>query len=87
MTSFKEKPITDSEVINAGFFVLSTDIFDYLDDDKTIWEEEPLMKLTSENQLMCWRHNGFWQPMDTLRDKNLLEDLWQNKSAPWKIWE
>ncbi|CAM3858552.1 glucose-1-phosphate cytidylyltransferase [Parendozoicomonas haliclonae] len=84
--SFKEKPKGDGAMINGGFFVLSPKVIDLIEGDATTWEQEPLMKLAEQNQLMAFKHKGFWQPMDTLRDKHLLEDLWQSGSAPWKIW-
>lgn len=85
--SFKEKPKGDGAMINGGFFVLKPSVLDYLTDDSTTWEQEPLMRLAAEEQLMAYEHSGFWQPMDTLRDKNLLEDLWASGKAPWKTWE
>jgi len=85
--SFKEKPKGDGAMINGGFFVLKPEVLNYLVDDSTIWEQEPLMKLAAEGQLMAYEHAGFWQPMDTLRDKLLLEDLWDKGRAPWKTWE
>jgi glucose-1-phosphate cytidylyltransferase len=84
---FSEKPQTGEGWINGGFFVFQRSVFDYIRDDSTILERDPLEKLASENELMAFRHEGFWQPMDTLRDKNLLEDLWGSKEAPWKVWE
>ncbi len=84
--SFKEKPQGDGAMINGGFFVLSPSVIDYIDGDGTIWEREPLEKLASENQLSAYRHKGFWQAMDTIRDKNHLEELWAANKAPWKIW-
>ncbi len=84
---FKEKPKGDGAMINGGFFVLSPKIFRRINDDDTIWEQEPLMGLANDNQLMAYEHQGFWQPMDTLRDKILLEKLWQSDQAPWKTWE
>jgi len=84
--SFKEKPKGDGAMINGGFFVLSPKVIDYIDDDTTIWEQYPLMQLAKENQLTAYEHYGFWQPMDTLRDKHQLEDLWQSGRAPWKLW-
>ena len=86
VTSFMEKPKGDGAIINGGFFVLSPKILDYLDDDQTIWEQEPLRKLSEEGELMAFHHDGFWQPMDTLRDKLYLEELWLSENAPWKIW-
>ena len=84
--SFKEKPKGDGSMINAGFFVLSPKIIDFIDGDETVWEHEPLMNLADNDQLMAFKHDGFWQPMDTLFDKNSLEELWETKKAPWKIW-
>lgn len=84
--SFQEKPKGDGVSINGGFFVLSQGVFDYLESDETIWEREPLERLAQEGDLAAFKHNGFWQPMDTLRDKEFLEQLWQSGSAPWKIW-
>jgi glucose-1-phosphate cytidylyltransferase len=86
VVSFKEKPKGDGAMINGGFFVLSPRVLDYIVDDQTIWEREPLETLASEGQLSAYQHHGFWQPMDTLRDKNHLEELWQAGAAPWKIW-
>ena len=83
---FKEKPIGDEGWINGGFFVLEPHVLDLIDNDKCVWEQEPLKKLANEKQLKCFRHSGFWRPMDTLRDKNILEELWINDNAPWKIW-
>lgn len=87
VTSFKEKPRGDGGLINGGFFVLSTNVIDLISNDQTIWEREPLEKLAESNQLKAYPHQGFWQPMDTLRDKHLLEDLWATGKAPWKVWE
>jgi glucose-1-phosphate cytidylyltransferase len=84
--SFLEKPQGDGNWINGGFFVLSPKIFDFIKGDETIWEREPLEKLAQNDQLSAFCHHGFWQPMDTLRDKNLLEELWSTGKAPWKIW-
>ncbi len=85
--SFKEKPRGDGTLINGGFFVLSPKVLSYLKDDNTIWEQEPLMQLAQDGELMAHPHYGFWQPMDTLHDKNTLEKLWANGAAPWKIWD
>lgn len=85
--SFMEKPKGDGAMINGGFFVLSPKVLGYLKDDSTVWEQEPLMKLAAEGELMAYEHHGFWQPMDTLRDKHHLEELWQSGKAPWKSWE
>lgn len=84
--NFKEKPQGDGAVINGGFFVLTPAIFDYLADDSAVWEQEPLSQLAEEGELAAFLHGGFWQPMDTLRDKQYLEHLWQSGSAPWKVW-
>lgn len=86
VVSFVEKPKGDGGLVNGGFFVLSPDVLDYLSDDKTVWEREPLERLASEGQLAAFPHHGFWQPMDTLRDKTYLEELWQSGEAPWKVW-
>lgn len=83
---FIEKPTGDGGMINGGFFVLSKDIFNLIEGQDTVWEQEPLRKLARDNQLMAFEHNGFWQPMDTLRDKELLESLWNKNKAPWKKW-
>lgn len=85
--SFREKPKGDGALINGGFFVLSPSVLDTLSDDSDVWEQEPLMGLAASGELMAYEHQGFWQPMDTLRDKHLLEELWQGGSAPWKSWE
>ena len=86
VSEFKEKPQGDGSLINAGYFVLNKDIFDYIEGDKTTWEQAPLENLAEDNQLMAYEHAGFWQPMDTLRDKQSLENLWAASSAPWKVW-
>lgn len=83
---FQEKPQGDGSWINGGFFVLEPDIFQYIENDDVLWEKQPLFKLSSINQLVAYRHSGFWKPMDTLRDKNELESLWDKGAAPWKIW-
>ena len=84
--SFNEKPVGDGAWINGGFFVLEPSTIDYIDDDLTTWEAEPLQRLAKEGQLNAYRHSEFWQPMDTLRDKMYLEELWEKNEAPWKIW-
>ena len=84
--SFQEKPRGDGGMINGGFFVLSPRVLDYLQDDGTIWEQAPLQTLANEGELMAFEHHGFWQPMDTLRDKANLEELWASGNAPWKRW-
>ena len=83
---FVEKPRGDGALINGGFFVLNTKIFNEIDGDNTIWEQEPLNTLANKGELMAFKHDGFWQPMDTLRDKNSLEELWGSNKAPWKLW-
>jgi glucose-1-phosphate cytidylyltransferase len=84
--SFVEKPAGDGAWINGGFFVLEPQVIDYIKDDNSIWEREPLENLTKESQLFAYKHEGFWKPMDTLRDKIELERLWSTKEAPWKVW-
>jgi glucose-1-phosphate cytidylyltransferase len=87
VTGFVEKPRGDGGLINGGFFVLSPKCLNLIDGDQTIWEGEPLTKLVEMKQMMAFEHRGFWQPMDTLRDKKLLEDLWISGKAPWKVWK
>ena len=86
VTGFQEKPPGDGAAINGGFFVLNSKIFDLVDDDQTIWEDGPLNKLAANGQLEAFKHQGFWHAMDTLRDKNYLEELWAGQEAPWKCW-
>jgi len=86
VTKFIEKPQGDGGWINGGFFVLDPKTIDYISDDMTSWEREPLENLASDGQLSAYKHYGFWHPMDTLRDKNMLEDMWQSGKAPWKVW-
>jgi glucose-1-phosphate cytidylyltransferase len=83
---FIEKPKGDNSWINGGFFVFETNVFDFIKNDSTILEKDPLTSLSTQNQLNAYKHNGFWQPMDTLRDKNYLEGLWNSKNIPWKTW-
>ena len=83
---FVEKPRGDGGWINGGFFVLQPEVISLIDNDATSWELEPMARLASGDQLRAFEHTGFWQPMDTLREKNLLEDLWQSGRAPWKCW-
>ncbi len=85
--SFQEKPKGDNSWINGGFFVLDPEVINYIDGDNSIWEQTPLKKLAKEGELSAYHHEGFWQPMDTLRDKNTLEELWDSQNAPWKCWE
>jgi glucose-1-phosphate cytidylyltransferase len=87
ITGFREKPPGDGARINGGFFVLSPRVFDYIAGDATSWEREPLERLAAEGQLSAYMHDGFWQPMDHLRDKLLLEEIWNSGAAPWKVWE
>lgn len=86
VVEFVEKPEGDGAVINGGFFVLSPKVIDYITNDQVAWEGEPLKTLALHNELMAFKHNGFWQPMDTLRDKNQLEALWASNAAPWRQW-
>jgi glucose-1-phosphate cytidylyltransferase len=85
--NFIEKPKGDGAMVNAGFFILSPKVLSYLKDETTVWEKEPLENLAKDGQLMSFKHDGFWQPMDTLRDKITLEELWNQNKAPWKIWD
>lgn len=87
VSSFKEKPDGDGAWINGGFFVLEPEVFEYIEGDSTVWEKEPLENLAGNGNLAAYKHNGFWQPMDTLRDKNVLEKLWSSEKTPWKIWK
>ena len=84
--TFREKPKNDGALINGGFFVLSPEVIDYITDDHTAWESEPLERLAREGSLAAYTHQGFWQQMDTLRDKVYLEELWKSGNAPWKVW-
>jgi len=83
---FVEKPAGAGGWINGGFFVLEPKVFDYIQDENTIWEREPMENLAKDNQLNAFKHSSFWQPLDTLRDKNVLEELWNSNKAPWKVW-
>lgn len=87
VTDFQEKPKGDGAWVNAGFFVMEPEVFDYIDGDFTILEREPLENLARDEQLVAYKHGGFWQPMDTLRDKTALEKYWQSGQAPWKVWQ
>jgi glucose-1-phosphate cytidylyltransferase len=84
---FVEKPKDGAGLINGGFFILSPKVLDYIENDTTVWEQEPLNRLTAEGQLEAYIHSGFWQPMDTIYEKNLLEDMWSGGKAAWKRWE
>ena len=86
VTGFVEKPRGDGGLINGGFFVLSPAVLDYIEGDQTSWEGRPLIRLAADGEMMAFEHSGFWQPMDTVRDKNLLEELWSSGEAPWKCW-
>jgi len=84
---FQEKPKGDGGWINAGFFVLQPEVIDFIDGDDTTFEQEPLINLAKDGQLKAFKHTGFWQPMDTLRDNKMLEELWASNQADWKVWE
>ncbi len=86
ISAFIEKPPGDNAFINGGFFVLSPKVLGYIAEDSTAWELEPLQTLAAEGELMAYRHGGFWHAMDTLRDKNQLEAMWQSGEAPWRLW-
>ncbi len=87
ITSFREKPPGDGVWINGGYFVLHPDVIDYIEGDETVWEREPMERLALEHNLAAYKHGGFWQPMDTMRDKTLLENLWAGGRPPWKVWD
>jgi glucose-1-phosphate cytidylyltransferase len=84
---FTEKPLGDGSLVNGGYFVLEPEVFDYVKGNNTVWEKEPLENLATENQLSAFVHKGFWHALDTLRDKNNLEELWNSKNTPWKVWK
>ena len=86
VSGFREKSVLDGPVINGGYFVLEPSVLDRIEGDQTVWEEEPLRGLVEDEQLSVYRHDGFWQNMDTLRDKHVLQDLWQKGGAPWRMW-
>jgi glucose-1-phosphate cytidylyltransferase len=86
VTTFKEKPQGDGAWINGGFFVLEPEVLDYVNGDDTVWEREPMERLAQTRQLSAYRHKGFWHPMDTLRDKKVLDKMWETDQAPWKVW-
>lgn len=87
ITKFREKPKGDGAWVNGGFFILEPGVIDYIDDDMSVWEQEPLARLARDGMLSAYKHFGFWQPMDTLRDKMYLENLWASGNPPWRIWE
>ena len=87
VASFQEKPHDDTGWVNGGFFVIEPNVFEYINGDETMWEKEPLERLTRERQLGAYKHYGFWQPMDTLRDKNKLQQIWESGIVPWKVWD
>ncbi len=87
VNSFEEKPRGDGIATNGGFFVLNPNVARYLTDDSTIWEQEPVRGLAADGQLACYRHEGFWQPMDTIRDRQILEEHWDSGSPPWRVWD
>lgn len=87
VTGFIEKPRGDGGAINGGFFVLSPKVLDFIEGDQSSWEGEPLTRIATMGEMMAFEHQGFWHPMDTLRDKNLLEELWASGKAPWKVWQ
>ena len=90
INNFKEKPKGEqdgSAWINGGFFVLEPGVLDYIDDDTTVFEKKPMEELAADGNLYAYKHEGFWQPMDTLRDKNVLENMWNSENAPWKLWQ
>ena len=84
VTGFLEKPKGDGGLINGGYFILSPEVLKYINDDSTVWEEEPMKMLVKDKQIMSYIHNGFWQPMDTLRDKIKLEEIWNSGNVPWR---
>jgi glucose-1-phosphate cytidylyltransferase len=84
--TFREKPKGDGAWINGGFFVLEPEVIEYISGDSTVWEREPMENLAKDGMLVAYKHNGFWHPMDTLRDKRVLEDQWDSGNAPWKVW-
>ena len=86
MTGFREKPLADAGWINGGFFVLEPRVLDLIDGDSVSWEREPMDRLAANDDLLAYKHKGFWQPMDTLREKKQLVSLWESGQAPWKIW-
>jgi glucose-1-phosphate cytidylyltransferase len=86
VNKFQEKQVGPGSYINGGYFVLSPDVLGYIDDDEAPWEDKPLTSLSAEGNLMAFRHEGYWQPMDTIREREFLEDHWESGQAPWKVW-
>jgi glucose-1-phosphate cytidylyltransferase len=86
LKQFREKPKGDNAWINGGFFVLEPGVFEFIDGDETVWEREPMQRMAQQGKLAAYRHQGYWQNMDSLRDKNLLESLWESENPPWKVW-
>ncbi|MFO7606133.1 MAG: glucose-1-phosphate cytidylyltransferase, partial [Desulfurivibrionaceae bacterium] len=87
VNTFKEKPRGDGAMVNGGFFVISPKVIDYIENDATSWEQKPMETLAQQGEISAYQHDGFWQPMDTLRDKRHLEELWASGKAPWKMWK
>jgi len=87
IAKFEEKPVSDGGWINGGFFILEPKVLDYIEGDETYWERDPLENLAKDNELVAYKHDGFWKPMDTLRDKRELEEIWNSGKAPWRVWE
>ena len=87
VTEFNEKPKHENTWINGGFFILNPNVIDFIENDNTSWEEQPLREMTKQNQLAAFKHKGFWQPMDTLAEKRYLEELYESNKAPWMIWK
>jgi glucose-1-phosphate cytidylyltransferase len=85
--SFEEKPSAEGGLINGGFFILDPNVLELIEGNDTVWEKEPMESLAADSQLAAWVHRGFWQPMDTLRDKHYLNSLWESGAAPWKLWQ
>ena len=87
LNSFVEKPKGDNSWINGGFFILEPGVFEYIDGDNTVWEKEPFEKLLKKREINVYKHSGFWKCMDTLRDKTILDEMWNQEDVPWKLWE
>jgi glucose-1-phosphate cytidylyltransferase len=86
VASFLEKPAGEGGWVNGGFFVVEPPVLDYIEGDETVWEREPMERLAEDNRLAAYRHSGFWHPMDTLRDRIVLEEMWSSGDPPWKVW-